>query len=55
MQLTKVNNNTLFTDEKEQQKIYSLWITLSDSLKRYPESMLAYELLNEAVAENPDD
>ncbi len=49
------HNNTLFTDEKEQQKFYSLWITLSDSLKRYPESMLAYELLNEAVAENPDD
>lgn len=49
------HENTLFTDKKEQQKFYSLWITLSDSLKRYPESMLAYELLNEAAAENPDD
>lgn len=48
------HQNTLFTDSKEQEKFFSLWKTLSDSLKRYPESMVAYELLNEAVAENPE-
>ncbi|MDR1761012.1 MAG: glycoside hydrolase family 5 protein [Bacteroidales bacterium] len=47
--------NELFTNPKEQKKFYSLWETLSDSLKTYPESMVAYELLNEAVAPNPQD
>lgn len=49
------HQNTLFSDKNEQEKFFSLWKTLSDSLKRFPESMVAYELLNEAVAENPDD
>lgn len=47
--------NTLFTNPKEQEKFISLWKTLSDSLKQYPESMVAYELLNEVSAENPED
>jgi endoglucanase len=47
--------NTLFNDPAEQQHFYSLWRQLSDSLKNFPNSMVAYELLNEAVAENPED
>ena len=47
--------NTLFSNPKEQKKFFSLWKTLSDSLKQFPESMVAYELLNEAAAENPED
>ena len=48
-------DNTLFTNPKEQKKFYKLWETLSDSLKSFPESMVAYELLNEAVAPTPED
>lgn len=47
--------NTLFSDPKEQQHFYNLWLTLSDVLKQYPDSMVAYELLNEAVADNHED
>ncbi|MDR2963007.1 MAG: glycoside hydrolase family 5 protein [Bacteroidales bacterium] len=47
--------NQLFTSPKEQQKFYKLWATLSDSLHNFPESMVAYELLNEAAAPNPQD
>lgn len=47
--------NDLFTNPKEQKKFYTLWETLSDSLTNFPESMVAYELLNEAVAPTPDD
>ncbi|HPY82673.1 MAG: glycoside hydrolase family 5 protein [Bacteroidales bacterium] len=47
--------NTLFSDPKEQEHFYSLWQELSDTLKRFPTHMVAYELLNEAVAENPED
>ncbi len=46
--------NSLFSDPKEQKKFYKLWETLSDSLKSFPESMVAYELLNEAVAPTPE-
>ena len=47
--------NRLFTDPKEQKKFYKLWETLSDSLKSFPESMVAYELLNEPDAPTPED
>lgn len=47
--------NTLFSDEKEQQHFYNMWVQLSEVLKQYPDSMVAYELLNEAVAENHED
>lgn len=47
--------NNLFSSAEEQKKFYSLWETLSDSLKNFPESMVAYELLNEAVAPTPQD
>jgi len=47
--------NTLFSNPKDQEKFFGLWNTLSDSLKKFPESMVAYELLNEAAADNPED
>ncbi|MGD9556485.1 MAG: glycoside hydrolase family 5 protein [Mangrovibacterium sp.] len=45
----------LWTDPKEQQKFCDLWLDLSSALKHYPLSMAAYELMNEAVADDPDD
>lgn len=47
--------NALWTDPAEQQKLIDMWLQLSDELKKYPNHMLAYEILNEAVAEDPDD
>lgn len=44
----------LWTDEKEQERFYDLWRNLSDALKKYPNSLLAYELMNEAVADDPE-
>lgn len=45
----------LWTDTAEQVKFVKLWLDLSDELKQYPVSEVAYELLNEAVADNHDD
>ncbi len=42
----------LFTDPIEQQKFFNLWKDLSKSLKKYPNNMVAYELMNEAVADD---
>lgn len=44
----------LWTDPKEQEKFYKLWIDLSSELKKYPVSDVAYELMNEAVADDPE-
>ena len=44
----------LWTDPKEQEKFYNLWIDLSSVLKKYPVSDVAYELMNEAVADDPE-
>ena len=44
----------LWTDPSEQEKFYDLWRDLSKSLKKYPNQMLAYELMNEAVADDPE-
>jgi endoglucanase len=44
----------LWTDPKEQEKFYQFWIDLSSVLKVYPVSNLAYELMNEAVADDPE-
>lgn len=44
----------LWTDPKEQEKFYKLWVDLSSSLHNYPVSDVAYELMNEAVASNPE-
>lgn len=44
----------LWTDPAEQEKFIDLWRDLSDALIEFPNSLLAYELMNEAVADDPD-
>lgn len=44
----------LWTDPVEQEKFYNLWRDLSKALIAYPNSMVAYELMNEAVADDPE-
>jgi endoglucanase len=48
-------NNPLWTSKAEQHKLVNMWKLLSKELRKYPVSMLAYEIMNEAVADNPDD
>ncbi len=45
----------LFTDQKEQIRFYDLWKELSSELKKYPNDFLAYELMNEPVADDHED
>ena len=42
----------LWTDPKEQDKFFDLWRDLSKALKKYPNNLVAYELMNEAVADD---
>ncbi len=42
----------LWTDPVEQEKFFNLWRDLSKSLNKFPNSLVAYELMNEAVAED---
>lgn len=44
----------LWTDPKEQEKFYRLWVDLSSVLKDYSLGDVAYELMNEAVADDPE-
>lgn len=46
--------NTLFTDPAEQEKLCDMWRQLSAVLKGYPVSMVAYEFMNEPVADEHD-
>ena len=48
-------DNTLWTDPAEQEKFWNFWNQLSEELIQYPNSKLAYELMNEAVAEDSED
>ena len=43
--------NTLFTDEAAQQQLIDMWYQLSDALKDYSTDWVAYEFMNEPVAE----
>ena len=45
----------LWTDPKAQQQFCDLWSDLSSALKKYPVSMVAYELMNEAVADDHEE
>ncbi len=45
----------LWTDPKAQEKFFQLWRELSSELKKYPISLVAYELMNEPVADDPAD
>lgn len=47
--------NTLFTDPKQQEHFVDLWRQLSATLKDVPVDALAYEIMNEPVADNPED
>ncbi len=45
----------LWTSTLEQEKFFDLWRDLSKTLKKYPNHLLAYELMNEAVADDHND
>lgn len=45
----------LWTDPAEQEKFYTLWLDLSKALLQFPNSLVAYELMNEAVADDPEE
>ena len=47
----KSSANTLFTSEKAQQDLINLWYQLSDVLKSYSPDWVAYEFMNEPVAD----
>ncbi|MBO4755120.1 MAG: cellulase family glycosylhydrolase [Bacteroidales bacterium] len=46
------NANTLFTSEEAQQGLINLWYQLSDVLKGYSNDSVAYEFMNEPVADD---
>ncbi len=48
-------SNTLWTDPAAQEHFVNIWIKLSGILHKYPNNMVAYEILNEAVAPDHDD
>jgi len=47
-----VDGNTLFTSEKAQQDLINMWYQLSDALKGYSNDSVAYEFMNEPVADD---
>ena len=47
--------NTLWIDSLAQKNFINLWVQLSEALHTYPNNMVAYEILNEAVAPDHDD
>jgi endoglucanase len=48
-------SNSLWTDSIAQNNFINLWVKLSERLQKYPNNMVAYEILNEAVAPDPED
>ena len=44
--------NTLFTSEEAQQQLIDMWYQLSDALKGYSTDSVAYEFMNEPVADD---
>ena len=47
--------NTLWTSPTAQEHLLSLWRDLSASLRTFPVDQVAYEILNEPVADDPED
>ncbi len=45
----------LFTEESAQEAFYECWRKISGELKGYSTAMVAYELMNEPVADDPED
>ncbi len=50
----KGDANTLFTSEKAQQDLINMWYQLSDVLKGYSCDSVAYEFMNEPVADDAE-
>ena len=48
-------HNTLFTDPKQQEAFLDLWRQLSARLRDQPVDAVAYEIMNEPVADDPED
>ena len=46
---------TLWTDVKAQDNFIRLWHEISERLAKYPASAVAYEVMNEPVADDPED
>ena len=46
---------TLWSDPQEQEHLLSLWRDLSARLRQFPVDLVAYEILNEPVADDPED
>ena len=46
---------TLWVDPKAQERFLDIWTQLSAVLKKYPNDLVAYELMNEPVAPTHDD
>lgn len=44
----------LFTEAAAQEQFYECWRKISAELKKYPRSLVAYELMNEPVADDPE-
>lgn len=49
------DNNQLWKDPSAQEKFWGFWNELSEELSQYPNHLLAYELMNEAVADDSED
>ncbi|MBI9071351.1 MAG: cellulase family glycosylhydrolase [Melioribacteraceae bacterium] len=49
------DNRQLWEDKTAQEGFIKFWKELSAELKKYPNNKLAYEPLNEAVSDNPED
>ena len=49
------DNRQLWEEDSAQQQFISFWKQLSDKLKDTPLNMVAYEPMNEAVSDNPED
>ncbi len=45
----------LWTKPEAQERFFQCWRDLSDALKKYPVTDVAYELMNEPVADDPND
>ena len=48
-------NMTLWTNKDDQDKFIAMWQKISGEFSKYPNSLLAYELLNEPVPPSPAD
>lgn len=45
----------LWTDSVAQERFFQCWRDLSSELQQYPNDLVAYELMNEPVADDPED